>query len=73
MATAVIPSKKNRKIQRDYDKQLYRNRIQIERFFNTLNHFRIIAARYDKLVSSFLALVQLAAALIRIPEFYPFI
>ncbi len=69
IAAAVIPPKKNRKTQRDYDKQLYKNRNQIERFFNRLKHFRRIATRYDKLVSSFLALVKLAAALIRIPKF----
>jgi transposase len=27
----------------------------IERFFNTLKHFRAIAARYDKLAKTFLA------------------
>ena len=68
-AIAVIPPKKNRVDQRDYDKELYKNRNQIERFFNRLKNFRRIATRYDKLVSSFMALVQLAAALIRIPKF----
>lgn len=69
MAIAVIPPKKNRTMLRKYDKELYRNRNQIERFFNKLKHFRRIATRYDKLVSSFMAIVQLAAALIRIPKF----
>lgn len=73
MAVAVIPPKKNRIIQREYDKELYKNRNQIERFFNKLKHFRRIATRYDKLVSSFMALIQLAAALIRIPKFAPIV
>lgn len=73
MATAVIPPKKNRIIQREYDKELYKNRNQIERFFNRLKNFRRIATRYDKLVSSFMALVQLAAALICIPKFAPIV
>lgn len=71
MATAVIPPKKNRTIQREYDKETYRSRNQIERFFNKLKHFRRIATRYDKLLTSFLALLQLASALIRIPKFSP--
>lgn len=69
MAVAVIPPKKNRIIQREYDKNLYRNHNQIERFFNRLKQFRRIATRYDKRVSSFMAMVQLAAAMIRIPKF----
>lgn len=68
-AVAVIPSRKNRKIQRDYDKEIYKNRNQIERFFNKLKQFRRIATRYDKLSSSFLSLVQLVATLIIIPKF----
>lgn len=68
-AVAVIPSRKNRKVQRDYDKEVYKNRNQIERFFNKLKQFRRIATRYDKLSSSFLSLVQLAATLIIIPKF----
>ncbi len=73
MAIAVIPPKRNRKIQREYDKVAYRNRNQIERFFNRLKHFRRIATRYDKLASSFLALIQLASALLVIPRFPPIV
>ncbi len=32
MAVAIILPKKNRIIQREYDKELYKNRSQIERF-----------------------------------------
>lgn len=73
MAVAVIPPKKNRIIQREYDKNLYRNRNQIERLFNRLKQFRRIATRYDKRVSSFMAMVQLAASVIRIPKFAPIV
>lgn len=66
---AVIPPRKNRKEKREYDKEIYKNRNQIERFFNKLKHFRRIATRYDKLVTSFLSLVQLATTLIMIPKF----
>jgi len=73
MAIAVIPPKKNRKVQREYDKESYKNRNQVERFFNRLKNFRRVATRYDKLASSFLAFVQLAATLILIPKFPPIV
>lgn len=72
-AVAVIPPKKNRKVQREYDKETYKNRNQVERFFNRLKNFRRVATRYDKLASSFLAFVQLAATLILIPKFPPIV
>ncbi len=60
----VIPSKANRKVQRDCDFALYCERNLVERFFNKLKHFRAIATRYDKLAKIFLAGVQLASAII---------
>ena len=68
-AITVVPPRKNRKEQREYDKSIYKNRNQIERFFNRLKQFRRIATRYDKLLFSFLSLVQFAVALITIPKF----
>jgi transposase len=59
---AVIPPKANRKIQRDYDKELYKARHLIENFFARLKLFRAIATRYDKTACNFLAAVHLAAA-----------
>jgi transposase len=56
--TPVIPSKTPRRC----DFALYCERNLIERFFNTLKHFRAIAARYGKLAKTFLAGVQLACA-----------
>lgn len=38
-----------------------------------LKQFRRIATRYDKRVSSFMAMVQLAAAIICIPKFAPIV
>ncbi len=72
-AYAVIPSRKNRKVQREYNKEIYKDRNKIERFFNRLKNFRRIATRYDKLVLSFLSFVQLAAVLIMIPKFPNFV
>ena len=58
--TAVIPPQANRKIQRDYDKDLYQTRHRIENFFGKLKQFRAIATRYDKTARNFLAAVYLA-------------
>jgi transposase len=59
----VIPPKANRKVQRPCDFALYRERNLVERYFNTLRHFRAIATRYDKLARNFLSAVHLAAML----------
>ena len=62
--TVVIPPKRNRKIQRDYDKELYKTRPLIENFFCKLKQYRAIATRYDKTARNFLAAVYLAASVI---------
>jgi transposase len=55
----VIPSRKNRKIPRDYDTYLYRLRHLIENAFLHLKRWRGIATRYAKNTSSFVAAVQI--------------
>ena len=40
-----------------YDKQLYKQRNQIEHLFRRINHFRLIFTRYDKLDTVFLAFI----------------
>ena len=62
--TAVIPPKANRKLQRDYDRDLYKARHLIENFFAKLKLFRAIATRYDKTTRNFLAAIHFAAAFI---------
>lgn len=57
----VIPPKRNRKVQRTYDVDLYKERNRIERFFNKLKQFRRVATRYDKLLANFMGFVKLAA------------
>jgi len=57
----VIPPKRNRKVQRPYDADLYKERNLIERFFNKLKQFRRVATRYDKLLVNFMGFVKLAA------------
>ena len=62
--TPVIPPKENRKVKRDCDFALYRERNLAERFWNKIKHYRAIATRYDKLARNFLAAVHLVAAII---------
>jgi transposase len=61
---AVIPPKANRKVSRDYDRDLFKARHLIENFFARLKQFRAIATRYDKTKQNFLAAVHLTAAVI---------
>jgi transposase len=58
----VIPSKRHRKHQRAYDRDLYKARHLIENVFAKLKQFRAIATRYDKTDRNFLAAIQWAAA-----------
>jgi len=58
----VIPAQSTRRVQPPYDKERYRGRNRIERFFNKLKQFRRIATRYDKLKETFTAAVCLVAA-----------
>ena len=60
-AEAVIPPKKNRKVLREYDEHLYKERNLVERLFNKLKNFRRVATRYDKLDVTFLAFIHLAS------------
>jgi len=56
---AVIPPRKNRTIQREYDKETYKARHQVENAFLHLKRWRGIATRYAKNTASFLAAVQI--------------
>ena len=58
---AHIPTQSDRKIQRTVDRELYRKRNLIERYFCKLKHFRRIATRFDKLARNFLAAVLIAS------------
>jgi len=60
-AMAHIPSQSNVRIRRVVDREIYRQRNLVERFFNKLKHFRRIATRYDKLARNYLAAVLMAA------------
>ena len=61
---AVIPPRRNRLLQRPFDKHLYKNRNLVERFFCRIKQFRRIATRYDKLAERFASFIALAASVI---------
>ena len=59
----VIPPKRNRKEQRDYDKDLYKLRHLVENAFLMLKQWRGIATRYAKNTHSFLAAIRIRCLL----------
>ena len=61
---AVVPPKSNAAYQGDYDKELYKKRNEIERFFRSLKAFRAVFTRYNKLDTMFAAFVAFAASII---------
>lgn len=63
-AIAVVPPRANRRAQREYDKELYKERNLIERTFNKLKRFRRIATRYDRKALYFRSFLYLAASLL---------
>jgi len=63
-ANAVIPPRSNRKAQREYDRELYKERNLIERAFNKLKRFRRLATRYDRKALYFESFLYLAASLL---------
>ena len=60
-AVAVIPAKRNRKIQPVIDGHIHSLRNLVERCFSKLKHSRRLATRYDKTADSFLGFVLLAS------------
>jgi len=63
-AEAVIPPKQNRLEQRVYDRDLYKERNQVERFMNRLKQFRRVATRYEKTARNYLGFIHLASIMI---------
>jgi transposase len=61
----VVPPKSNRKEPWAYDKELYKRRNEIERFFLRIKRFRKVFTRYDKLDTSYTTVVNFAMYLAR--------
>ena len=62
-AIVVIPPRKNRTQTRTYDKELYKQRNRIERFFHRLKQWRRVATRYEKYAVRYLGFVHFASIL----------
>jgi transposase len=63
-AEAVIPPRKNRKVSREYDEHLYKERKKVEWFINLMKQYRRVATRYEKTARNFLGFVHVASIMI---------
>ncbi len=63
LSSVIIPPKKNRKVQRLYDKEYYKERYKIECMFGFFKHYRRIFSRFDKLKSRFLSFLHFVGTL----------
>ena len=61
VALSCIPDKVNSKIIHSFDKEIYKQRNIVERFFNRIKNYRHIAMRFDKLSICFWNFIVLAA------------
>lgn len=58
-----IPPNPTRKTRVSFDRERYRHRNLIERFFGRIKRFRRVATRYEKKAANFLGFVWLAAVI----------
>jgi transposase len=61
-----IPTRANRVEPIEHDRTMYRQRNRVERLVGKLKQFRRVATRYEKLGTTFLAMVHMAAAFIMV-------
>jgi transposase len=61
---AVIPTRSNQRRRPGFDRAVYAGRNRVERCVNRLKQFRRVATRDDKRACNYLAMDELAAALI---------
>ena len=66
---AVIPAKRNRKVQPVIDGHIYSLRNLVERCCSKLKHSRRLATRYDKTADSFLGFVLVSSIRLWIRHF----
>jgi len=60
----TIPRKKNEHRTGPFDRQVYRQRNQVERLFNRLKQFRRVATRYEKRAVNYAAMLTIAMILL---------
>lgn len=63
-AKACIKPHQKRTTRKRYDKERYKNRNQVERFFNRIKQYRRVATRYEKTLANFAGFVWLAALMV---------
>lgn len=63
-AEPVIPPKSNRKVHREYDRELYKERHLVECYIGKLKHYRRCFSRFDKLARNYLSFLHFASTLI---------
>ncbi len=57
----VIPPRTNRRMARDYDRQLYKARHVIECFFGKLKPYRRLCSRFEKTARNYLSFLHFVA------------
>ena len=62
-AVAVIPSRRTASSPRKIDRDLYKDRNIVERYFNKIKRFKRIATRYYKLAQNYQGFLNLIAAI----------
>jgi len=60
----VIPGKRNRTVQIDYDKHIYKERSLVECFFSKMKYYRRVFSRFDKSIESFVAFLSFVGAIL---------
>jgi len=60
----VIPYRSNRKCKMVYDKEMYKKRNIVERFFSKIKQHRRLATRYEKIASMYAAMVTISCILL---------
>jgi transposase len=61
---AVIPARRNHKVQREIDRHLYKERHLIENQIGKLKHFRRVFSRFDKLAKNYLSFIYFASTVV---------
>ena len=61
---AVIPNKRNRKVNHPCDPAIYKQRNVVERMFCRFKDWRRVATRFDRNVKNFMATIAIAATVI---------
>ena len=65
-AIICIPDKDNATVKHVFDRELYKKRNVVERFFQRIKAFRRIATCYDKLAVCFCGFISLASFIIKL-------